>query len=35
VWQKDFKRMLDINKENIFTKTEKLFVYKDLKDEIL
>jgi len=29
IWQKDFKRMLDVNKDNIFTKTEKLFTYKD------
>ena len=28
IWQQDFKRMLDVNKENIFTKTEKLWKYK-------
>ena len=27
VWQKDFTRMLDVNKENIFVKTEKLWTY--------
>lgn len=28
IWQQDFKRMLDVNKANIFMKTEKLWKYK-------
>ena len=28
VWEKEQKRMLDVNKDNIFTTTEKLFKWK-------
>jgi hypothetical protein len=28
IWEKPIKRILDANKNNIFTKTEKLFMYK-------
>ena len=27
IWEKDFKRMLDVNKDNIFTKKEKLWIH--------
>lgn len=31
IWQKEITRMLDVNKDNLFTKTEKLFVYNQMK----
>lgn len=30
IWEKDFKRMLDVNKDNIFTRKEKLWRIKNI-----
>lgn len=34
VWQKQIKRQLDCNKNNLFTSTEKLFVHRSFADEL-
>lgn len=35
IWQKPFTRTMDRNKNNMFKATEKLFVYKDVYNELL
>lgn len=34
IWEKPFKRVLDVNKNNIFNSTEKLFVHRSILNKI-